>query len=102
MEDIRDDMTYGVVEDAEANLTEAKSRYLRRWGWKPTCNTPGAYWLWERDFKDEDAQMAAIHEKRKLPSPHVPYGVMKVPTDMAISMTLKVLDERPELGDGEG
>jgi hypothetical protein len=90
------------IEDAERELRDVKERYLRRWGWTSTCATPGSYWLWRRDFAEHDAKMEAIHRERKLPSPWAPYGVVTVPLDLAVSMTVRCLDEQPELGCDEG
>lgn len=88
------------IEDAEQALLYVQQAYVRRFGWKITCNTPGAYWLWQRDFKDEDAKALkwwtdTCERKPPLgnPSMPTPIGVMTVPLDYAVSMTRKVLDD---------
>lgn len=87
---------YRDIEAAKSEVTQLKGRYLQRFGWKSTCNTPGAYWLWERDFRNEDAERARIVKERNLPSPALQYGVMRVPEDIAVSMTVRCLDKQPE------
>ena len=87
---------YRQVEDLETDLRETKNAYLERWGWKRTCNVPGSYWLWQRDFADVDSVRQQQHEKHQFPTPPKPYGVMTVSADLAISMTLRVLDDQPE------
>lgn len=82
---------------AEGEVEGLKNAYLRRWGWESTCNTPGSYWLWRRDFANEDAKRKAWHDEHPQASPYQPYGVITAPTDLAVSMTVRCLDERPEL-----
>lgn len=108
-------VTYNRIEALEREADGLKTAYLRRWGWSATCHTPGAYWLWVRDWKaDDDAALARWHEcnaKREIeviengrpytpnsPNPPKPYGVVSAPTDLAIQMTLRSIDDRPELG----
>ena len=79
------------IEAAQDALEEAKDAYLRRWGWKKTCSTPGAYWLWQRDFSAEDE---ACHRLR-------PYGLITAPRALAVEMTRRWLDDRPEDEDGD-
>ena len=90
------------IESAEAELDQLKYRYLERWGWKYTCNTPGSYWMWRRDFAESDAKRKAWDEEHGAgkpggPSISHPYGVITASTDLAISITEKYLDEQPEL-----
>lgn len=104
---------YHQVEDAVSALRAIKEDYLRRFGWVSTCNTPGAYWLWRRDFADEDARQLewwvqhTTPEQRKkdfgpgMPSKPTPYGIVTADLDLAVSMTVKCLDEQPELGDDD-
>jgi hypothetical protein len=92
---------YHEVEAAEAEVEIAKQAYLRRWGWKQTCSTPGSYWLWSRDFADYDAKFDAFYATHPDKPRPVPTGTLKLPIDLAVSMTARALDERPELGDGE-
>ena len=92
------------IEDAEQNLEQMKVDYLRRFGWEMTCNTPGAYWVFRRDFAAEDAERHARWKERG-PGPlgwssePRPYGVITAPLDLAVSMTERSLDEQPELVD---
>lgn len=37
----------------ETTLFELKKRYLEEHGWKYTCETPGAIWLWRKIHLDE-------------------------------------------------
>jgi hypothetical protein len=85
--------------EAEADLNSAKRSYLVSHGWKETCNTPGAFWLWQRDFSTLDASRMDWWEKTiaenpvlKNPSKPKPYGTMTVPMDIAIKMTEAVLE----------
>jgi hypothetical protein len=45
---------YHEIEDAEHALEEKRHAYLRKWGWSLTCDFPGSYWVWVRDFSRED------------------------------------------------
>ena len=90
-------MTFAHEIDAAAAALEATQHaYLRRWGWVRTCATPGAYWLWKRDFADYDKRFEAWHTAHP-DRPGKPSGVMTLPTDLAVSMTRRALDEQPEL-----
>lgn len=100
-------VTYSDIEDAEAHLTSTKESYLRRWGWTLTCGTPGAYWLWKRDFAAEDRRRlrrwrdrkrrAEAKGERYTPSRPHPYGAITADRDLAVSMTVRALDSQPEL-----
>jgi hypothetical protein len=97
---------YHEIDAAKCEVESLKGEYLKRWGWTQTCNSPGAYWLWKRDFSDEDAKRQAWYdgmseEYRKNSKPPTPYGIIMVPIDMAVSMTVRTLDEQPELGGEE-
>ena len=87
---------YGDIEDAEARTSDLQEAYLRRWGWQCTCDFPGAYWVWWRDFSDVDAGRNAWADEHGRPRPRQ-YGVIYVPKDMAVAITVGTLDERPEL-----
>lgn len=91
-------MTYAhEIEAAEQALEQAKRSYLQRWGWTQTCETPGSYWMWRRDFADYDATFDAWHAAHPDRPRRVSSGVMTLPTDLAVSMTIGVLDEQLEL-----
>jgi hypothetical protein len=95
---------YHEIETEQQMVEDLQKSYLRRWGWVETCSTPGSYWLWRRDFADVDAQRKAWDDEHEAgkpgkPSPSVPYGVVTAPLDLAISMTVRCLDEQPELAD---
>jgi hypothetical protein len=108
--------TYAQIEQAERDLLSLRWAYLKRWGWEHTCHNPGSYWLWRRDWtSDDEAALARWHERNakreaeriehghpytpNSPTPPQPYGMACVPMDIAIQMTLRTLDDRPELGD---
>jgi len=86
------------IQDAEQEVTDLKQAYLRSFGWDCTSNTPGAYWLWRRDFVSDDA---ARHKRWKdagpgplgWPSEPKPYGVITAPLDLAVSITMRSLDD---------
>jgi hypothetical protein len=44
-----------------------KHRYLEEHGWKYTCKTPGAYWLWQKIHREDvimcNMQMALVIEE---------------------------------------
>lgn len=89
---------------AGSKVEEVKSAYLRRWGWNYTCNTPGALWMWTRDFSDIDAKRKAwdaAHGAGNPGGPSVsrPYGLVMGSLDQAVRMTVGTLDEQPELDD---
>lgn len=90
------------MQDAERNLEDCKRAYLQRFGWESTCNTPGSYWLWRRDFAPEDAERLEQQEKHKYPTPPTPYGVITAGIDLAVSITERALDyEIDQDGDPE-
>lgn len=100
--------TFAKIEDTAQALNDAKEAYLRRFGWKCTSNIPGSYWLWVRDFSDEDAASHARWKERGpgpmgWPSEPKPYGQITATLDMAINMTRSVLDthDRDSEGDEE-
>jgi hypothetical protein len=86
------------VTSAEDEVIALQHAYLQRFGWKFTCNMPGSFWLWQRDFSDVDARHADWDEKHDAgkpgkPSRHVPYGAINgATTEIAIAMTKNVLD----------
>lgn len=94
-------MRHTGIEDAEIALKDAKEAYLRRFGWQITCNLPGAYWMWWRDFAVEDA---ARHDRWQKSGPGPmgwpgkpkPYGLVTATLDMAVRMTYSALDEDEE------
>lgn len=90
------------IEEAEQRVQDLQTHYLRRFGWEHTCNTPGSFWLWRRDFAVEDAATHARWKERGpgpmgWPSEPHPYGVITAPTDLAVSITVRSLDEQLEL-----
>ncbi|SNT20275.1 hypothetical protein [Sphingopyxis indica] len=92
------------IEAAKNALENVKTDYLRRWGWKQTCNTPGSFWLWQRDFSEEDAAAHARWKARGpgplgMPSEPRPFGIITAPIDLAVSMTARFLDEQLELAE---
>lgn len=89
------------IEAAEQEVEYLKATYLRRFGWNHTSTTPGSYWLWKRDFADVDAKGKAWHDAHPKASPHQPYGVITAGTDLAVSMTVRCLDEQPELEEAQ-
>lgn len=97
---------YHQIEEAEQTLEAAKRDYLDRWGWKMTCNTPGSYWVWRRDFAKEDTERHARWKERGpgplgWPSEPHPYGIITASLDLAVSMTVGGLDDRPECAESE-
>lgn len=97
---------YSQIEEAESEVDSLRRNYLHRWGWNETCNTPGAYWLWRRDFaKEDDARhdqwVARGPGPLGWPSEPCPYGVITAGADLAVSMTVKCLDEQPEIAEAE-
>lgn len=91
---------------AEDEVKAVQRAYLQRFGWNETCNTPGSYWLWRRDFSKEDAERHTRWKERG-PGPMgwssepQPYGVITASLDLAISMTVRNLDEQVELSDDD-
>ncbi len=74
----------------EERLENEKWSYLAAMGWKMTCNTPGSFWMWRRDFAKEDAERQARHPATA--SPFEPYGIIMADTDTAVQMTMRELD----------
>jgi hypothetical protein len=92
------------IDEAEQEVEQMKQAYLRRFGWDLTCNTPGSYWLWRRDFATEDAASHRRWEERGpgplgWPSQPRPYGVITASLDLAVSMTERFLDEHPDVAE---
>lgn len=101
------------IEEAQSNVEDLTRQYLKRWGWSMTSHTPGSYWLWRRDWTtDDEAAVARWHEREATRAaeiaehgrPHTPngrkppepYGIIMVPEDLAVSMTMRCLDQRAE------
>lgn len=40
------------VRELEVEKQQAVRRYLETAGWEYTCQTPGAYWLWQKTLPD--------------------------------------------------
>jgi hypothetical protein len=85
------------IAEAQSEAKSLQEQYLRMHGWDCTCNTPGSYWLWRRDFANEDAAAHARWKERG-PGPlgwssePQPFGIITANTDLAVSMTERVLD----------
>lgn len=86
------------IDTAERALIARRHGFLEAMGWKLTCNTPGSYWLWRRDFADVDARWKAIEiakvarDGKAFPSPHPVIGVIVCNEDSAITMSRAILD----------
>ena len=86
------------IQEAESDVEDFQKAHLRKFGWSLTCNTPGSYWVWRRDFGKEDE---GRHKRWRgagpgplgWPSEPQPYGVITAPLDLAVSMTMRELDE---------
>lgn len=95
------------IENAREHLEDLKRDYLAGHGWEYTCNTPGSFWLWRRDFATEDAARHSMWKQRGpgpygWPSEPRPYGVITANTDLAVSITERELDcEVDQDGDPE-
>lgn len=62
------------ISDAKRSLDQAQRQFLRASGWEWTCNTPGAYWLWQKKLEDgrtlvAELDMAVILQCRMMPDP---------------------------------
>lgn len=89
---------YQKIQEAIAEVRSLQQQYLQTHGWTYTCNIPGAYWLWRRDFAVEDAARHARWKERGpgplgMPSEPRPYGVITADEDLAVSITRKELDD---------
>ena len=94
-------VTHLDIERLQEDLRQAEEAYLRRNGWTVTCNTPGSYWLWRRDFTPEHQAAHARWKERGpgpmgWPSEPKTYGVITVDRSLAVSMTRATLDEDKE------
>lgn len=101
-------ITNDQIQEAAAKLDQLKNAYLLAHGWRNTCNTPGSFWLYIRDFADVDKKRkqwhsAAMKRARKQgrigPSPPAPYGIITAPLDLAVSMTASELEQYPAESD---
>lgn len=89
------------IEELSFALQEKQEAYLRRYGWELTCNTPSALWMWRRDFTSEDAVRHLRWKEagpgpRGWPSEPKPYGVITATLEIALRMTMAVLDEEEQ------
>ena len=66
-------MDFDDVQRLRAEYKQAAGLYLKRFGWRETCNTPGSLWLWMRDFPEFG-------------------GVILVNEETAMDMTHRILD----------
>lgn len=87
-------VTLNKILKLENDLNDARRDYVRSHGWNETCNTPGSFWMWKRDFSDVDEVMKANHPKTA--SPFQPYGMVMADLDLAVSMTARELDRSDE------
>lgn len=97
---------YAEIENANMNVSDMEDNYLQSYGWKMSCNYPGAFWLWSRDFSAEDAErydrwVARGPGPLGMPSEPRPYGVVAVPKDVAIRMTLSDLEPPIDASENE-
>ena len=86
------------ISEAKGVVSDLQRQYLQAHGWAYTCNTPGSYWLWRRDFAVEDAARHARWKERGpgpygWPSEPQPFGVITAPEELAVSMTERYLDD---------
>ncbi|MBZ5760246.1 hypothetical protein LAV84_06755 [Rhizobium sp. VS19-DR104.2] len=91
--------TADTIAALENRLGQEKRNYLRRLGWKQTCNTPGSFWMWTRDFADVDEKSRANHPPKA--SPFAPYGFITAETEMAVQMSIRVLEPAGSDDDGD-
>jgi hypothetical protein len=92
-------MNYAKIHKMTRDLAVAKRDYLVLHGWSCTCNTPGSYWMWRRDFATEDAVRHARWIDRGSgplgwPSEPRPYGIVMASADLAVEMTARELDPK--------
>ncbi len=90
------------IDAAQDRVKYLKRCYLERFGWVSTCNTPGSFWLWRKDFKSHDEQRLKNFNKnfpnRKpndKPDVPTPYGIITCGLDLAVAMTSQELDQDP-------
>lgn len=77
------------IREARDAIEDAQRKFLRRYGWKYTCNIPGSFWMWRRDFSDVDAKRLEWWEQSSgKPSKPKPYGVITAGPDLAVSITM--------------
>lgn len=61
------------IVDAEYEVGQAKSKFLRATGWEHTCSNPAAYWLWRKEIDGHvytlPAEMAVHMQQALLPPP---------------------------------
>lgn len=86
-------MTLTAITEAQTALDAAKEAYLKAHDWTLTCNTPGSYWLWSRNFAAEDLDRAGRWSPDPLgrPARPLPWGRITAETEMAVAMTVMVL-----------
>jgi hypothetical protein len=88
------------IEAARECAGPLEDSYLRHFGWAQTCNAPGSFWIWRRDFAVEDAERHRRWKERGpgpmgWPSEPRPYGVITAPRELAVLMTAQSLDPHP-------
>ena len=60
------------IEDAEMALGNRRDTFLRASGWTYTCETPGCFWMWQKELPDGrvilvDANRAVTLEEHLMP-----------------------------------
>lgn len=41
------------IDKSMSKTTQLQEQYLREHGWVYTCETPGAYWLWRKLYRED-------------------------------------------------
>lgn len=44
--------SYRSLERAQDRLEQYEKEYLRQHGWHYTCQTPGSFWMWQKQLAD--------------------------------------------------
>ena len=50
-------MEHEEIEDLKNSLTHKEEKYLESKDWKRTCDLPGSFWYWEKDYKGKNILM---------------------------------------------
>lgn len=83
----------------ENQLLSARQSFLTAHGWSSTCQTPGSFWLWKRDFTAEDAARQERYAANGFAEKFYPYGVITTGMETAIQMTVRELVPEPKEDD---
>lgn len=93
--------TFDRICELENQLLSARRSFLTAHGWSSTCQTPGSFWMWKRDFTPEDDERAKRYIANGFGDKFHPYGIITTGMETAIQMTVRELVPEPDENDAD-